>query len=122
MSASRPPEGHISAEERRKLLISTHGIVLAVVPTLAAVLYFVFGRSFFAGARISQANGIRVDFAVSWAHINDALANNPTLGFEGDDDSCRGRLEELVANLLSQKYRELALPTPLPTMTTSRSP
>ena len=80
------------------------------------------GHISFAGARISQANGIRVDFADGWAHIDDALANNPTLRFEGDDDSCRSRLEELVADLLSQKSPELALPTPLPTMTTSRSP
>ena len=46
MSASRPPEGHISAEERRKLLMSIGGISLAVVPTLAAVLYLVVGLSF----------------------------------------------------------------------------
>ena len=122
MSASRPPEGHISAEERRKLLMSIGGIALAVVPTLAAVIYFLVGILFFAGARITQANGIRVDFADSLAQIDDALANDPTLRFEGDDDGCRGRLEELVADLLSQKYPELVLPTPLPTMTTSRSP
>ena len=122
MSTSRPPEGHISAEERHKLLMSIGGIALAVVPTLAAVIYFLVGLSFFAGARITQANGIRVDFADSLAHIDDALANDPTLRFEGDDDSCHGRLEELVADLLSQKYPELVLPTPLPTMTTSRSP
>ena len=46
MSTSRPPEGHISAEERRKLLMSIGGIALAVVPTLAAVLYLVVGLSF----------------------------------------------------------------------------
>ena len=122
MSASRPPEGHISAEERRKLLMSIGGIALAIVPTLAAVIYFLVSLLFFAGARITQANGIRVDFADSLAHIDDALANDPTLRFEGDDDSCHGRLEELVADLLSQKYPELVLRTPLPKMTTSRSP
>ena len=122
MSASRPPEGHISAEERRKLLMSIGGIALAVVPTLAAVIYFLVSLLFFAGARITQANGIRVDFADSLAHIDDALANDPTLRFEGDDDSCHSRLEELVADLLSQKYPELVLRTPLPKMTTSRSP
>ena len=122
MSALRPPEGHISAEERRRLLMPIGGIALAVVPILANVIYFLVGLSFFAGARITQANGIRVDFADSLARIDDALANDPALRFKGDDDSCRGRLEELVANLLSQKYRELALPTPLPTMTTSGSP
>jgi hypothetical protein len=102
--------------------MSIGGIALAVVPTLAAVIYFLVGLLFFAGARITQANGIRVDFADSLAHIDDALANDPTLRFESDDDSCHGRLEELVADLLSQKYPELVLPTPLPKMTTSRSP
>jgi hypothetical protein len=46
MSASRPPEGHISAEARPKLLIAIGGIALAVVPTLAAILYLVVGLSF----------------------------------------------------------------------------
>ena len=91
-------------------------------PLHDALLVLLSDEASFAGARISQANGIRVDFADSWAHIDGALANGPTLRFEGDDDSCRGRLEELVADLLSQKYPELAIPTPLPTMTTSRSP
>ena len=122
MSASHPPEGHISTEERRKLLMSIGGIAPAVIPILATVIYFLVGLSFFAGARITQANGIRVDFADSLAQIDDALANDPTLRFKGDDDSCQGRIEELVADLLSQKYPELVPPTPLPTMTTSRSP
>jgi phosphomannomutase/phosphoglucomutase len=91
-------------------------------PLHDALLVLLSDETSFAGARISQANGIRVDFADSWAHIDDGLASDPTLRFEGDDDSCRARLEELVADLLSQKYPELALPTPLPTMTTSRSP
>ena len=98
------------------------GIALAVVPILANVIYFLVGLSFFAGARITQANGIRVDFADSLARIDDALANDPALRFKGDDDSCHGRIEELVADLLSQKYPELVLQTPLPKMTTSRSP
>ena len=122
MSASHPPEGHISTEERRKLLMSIGGIAPAVIPILATVIYFLVGLSFFAGARITQANGIRVDFADSLAQIDDALANDPTLRFKGDDDSCHGRIEELVTDLLSQKYPELVPPTPLPTMTTSRSP
>ena len=91
-------------------------------PLHNALLVLLSDATSFAGARISQTDGIRVDFADSWAHIDDVLANDPTLRFEGDDDGCRGRLEELVADLLSQKYPELVLPTPLPTMTTSRSP
>ena len=41
------------------------------------------GGGQFAGARVSRENGVRVDFADSWVHIDDAaLTNKPTLRIE----------------------------------------
>ena len=67
----------------------------------------------FAGARVSRENGIRVDFADSWVHIDDAaLTNKPTLRIEGDDDDCLTRLEGLITDLLLRSYPELKISFP----------
>jgi len=77
----------------------------------------------FAGARVSQINGIRVDFADSWVHIDDVgSSSEPSLRIEGDDDSCRSRLEGLISELLSRDNPELSLTFPTSSMTTLRSP
>ena len=87
-----------------------------------ALLEIMSDDTSFAGARISRVDGIRVDFADSWAHIDDENSRDePTLIFEGDDDSCRSRLESLIADLLSQRHPELALPQPSLNLPTSRS-
>ena len=89
----------------------------------SALLALLAEEANFAGARVSRENGIRVDFADSWAHIDDVGATSmPTLRIEGDDDSCRTRLEGLIADLLSRKYPELKLSFATSTMTTFRSP
>ena len=89
----------------------------------SALLALLAEEANFAGARVSRENGIRVDFADSWAHIDDVgTTSMPTLRIEGDDDSCRTRLEGLIADLLSRKYPELKLSFATSTMTTFRSP
>ena len=89
----------------------------------AALLALLTDEANFAGARISREDGIRVDFADSWVHV-DAVASSskPTLRIEGDDDDCLARLEGLIADLLSRKYPELKTSFPTSTMTTFRSP
>ena len=80
-------------------------------------------EAIFAGARVSQMNGIRVDFADSWVHIDDVgSSSEPSLRVEGDDDSCRSRLEGLISDLLSRDNPELSLTFPTSSMTTLRSP
>lgn len=98
-------------------------VSLADQPALQeALLEIMSDDTSFAGARISRVDGIRVDFADSWAHIDDENSRDePTLIFEGDDDSCRSRLESLIADLLSQRHPELALPQPSLNLPTSRS-
>lgn len=92
-------------------------------PLHAALLALISEEASFAGARVSRGNGIRVDFADSWLHIDDVGATNePTLRIEGDDDSCRTQLEGLVTDLLSRKYPDLEISFPTPIVTTFRSP
>ena len=87
-----------------------------------ALLSLLTDEANFAGARISQINGVRVDFADSWVHIDKfASTNEPTLRIEGDDDSCRERLEGLITDLLSRKNPELSISFASSTMTTFRS-
>ena len=91
-------------------------------PLHTALLSLLTDEANFAGARISQINGVRVDFADSWVHVDKcASTNEPTLRIEGDDDSCRDRLEELLTDLLSRKNPELSISFPSSTMTTFRS-
>ena len=81
---------------------------------LHAALWALLGEEAnFAGARVSRENGIRVDFADSWVHIDDAaLTNKPTLRIEGDDDDCLARLEGLITDLLLRSYPELKISFP----------
>lgn len=89
----------------------------------AALLVLLSDEANFAGARLSQTDGMRVDFADSWVHIDSVgCTHEPTLRIEGDDESCRNRLEELIADFLSQQHPGLALPMSLPTLTTPRKP
>lgn len=82
-------------------------------PLHAALWALLAEEANFAGARVSRENGIRVDFADSWVHIDDAaLTNKPTLRIEGDDDDCLARLEGLITDLLLRSYPELKMSFP----------
>jgi len=82
-------------------------------PLHAALWALLAEEANFAGARVSRENGIRVDFADSWVHIDDAaLTNKPTLRIEGDDDDCLARLEGLITDLLLRSYPELKISFP----------
>ena len=91
--------------------------------TLHAALFALLAdKANFAGARVLQENGIRVDFADSWVHVDDVASTGaPTLRIEGDDVHCRIQLEALIASLVSHKHPELQISFPTATMTTSRS-
>lgn len=91
-------------------------------PLHAALLALLTEEANFAGARISREDGIRVDFADSWVHIDDVVSTRkPTLRLEGDDDVCLARLAGLITDLLSRKYPKLKISFPTSTMTTFRS-
>ena len=64
----------------------------------------------FAGARISRIDGVRVDFADSWVHIQSAEDTvDVQLRFEGDDVECCDRLSTLLVNILERNHPDLAL-------------
>ena len=91
-------------------------------PLHTVLLSLLTDEANFAGARISQIDGVRVDFADSWVHIDKfASTSEPTLRIEGDDDRCRDRLEGLLTDLLSRNNPELSISFPSSTMTTFRS-
>jgi len=64
----------------------------------------------FAGAHISRIDGVRVDFADSWAHIEPAEDSEDLhLRLEGDDVECCNRLSTLLVNILERNHPDLAL-------------
>lgn len=130
----------IYAAARLSEIVSNEGALLDLIATLPetslnvlnlgdnrplhTVLWALLGEEAnFAGARVSRVNGIRVDFADSWVHIDDvASTSSPTLRIEGDDDNCRARLEGLITDLLSSKHPEIKISFSTSSMTTFRSP
>jgi hypothetical protein len=65
----------------------------------------------FPGARITELDGVQLDFADSWVHLEPLKADGTAqLCFEGDDVDCRSRLEHLLVDVLKTKNPDLALP------------
>jgi phosphomannomutase/phosphoglucomutase len=65
----------------------------------------------FADARVSNIDGVRVDWKDGWGLVR---ASNTTpslvLRFEGDDEQVLARIKETFRKLLLDKYPELSLP------------
>lgn len=65
----------------------------------------------FPGSRITKLDGVRLDFADSWVHLEHLKTDGTAqLCFEGDDVDCRSRLEHLLVDVLKTKNPDLALP------------
>ena len=97
------PEGPIKlgANGMRRLVL---GIVFA------ALVDVISDEGNFAGAHISRIDGVRVDFADRWAHIEPAEDSEDLhLRLEGDDVECCNRLSTLLVNILERNHPDLAL-------------
>lgn len=94
--------------------ITASRIQLLDAPHLHETLFtLLHDESNFPGARITLAEGVRLDFADSGLHLEPLdVDGSASLRFEGDDVECRQRLERLLTDILAHKHPDLELPLP----------
>ena len=69
-------------------------------------------RTIFVGAKITELDGIRIDFADSWAYlsVDSSDSQQATFHFEGDNDDALRRIQGVMRETVTRSLPDLKLP------------
>ena len=69
-------------------------------------------RTTFVGAKVTELDGVRIDFADSWAYlsVNSGDSQQATFHFEGDNDDALRRIQGVMRETVTRSLPDLKLP------------
>lgn len=93
--------------------VATEALNFRIEPDcLDTLLHCLRDRTTFLGAKVTELDGVRIDFADSWAYlsVDNSDSQQATLYFEGDNDDALRRIQGVMRETVTRSLPDLKLP------------
>ena len=93
--------------------VATEALNFRIEPDcLDTLLHCLRDRTTFLGAKVTELDGVRIDFADSWAYlsVDNSDSQQATLYFEGDNDDALRRIRGGMRETVTRSLPDLKLP------------